>query len=684
MFGRSRSGGPGVFVVSDAVETSGTDHELRVTDYFLEVSLSTAADVTPPVDDPPGDGEVPPGTNPPDDGSICGEAEPVTWCEIEYGSDVLRFAKVPINMGDPKEPRAESFRTIRRALSNAFGENLGSTMNPTLVDVDGVLRTAEDSDSLIGCRYTQYVSSKRRLRIDPDDKTRVFDGVIKDTEPGAGRTFSVKVTDYLTTLLDEFNKKTFPQRVFSLDDFPDMDNDPDDPAIIAAGTFGNPTMLGKPVPIGYGLLSDESAVAPEGVVPFTFTQMRPFSSLGGFMMYEFVAFGHASAGGGQSVFIADSPLSGAASTYPSRMRVTAATAGTSAPGEIAMPGSPLWVAEFGSQTYVTHNGNRYYAVYMFGPRAELARTGQVPLVGNIPGIDDVGDGTGELIDDFYRQILHLLINWVFGNYHSGAWLSPPSVGTGPSLYSRIDTETFEALKTRMDDLMGGVKGAFILGYNGTANTLEQVLTLAAKNGHFDYGVNRHGQIIASMLDAELPINRNLTGLADILKVSYRGRRKRDLTRNIAPYRCARRYVPSLVGFTPAEDEVLPVTNTKPQTDWQVEVLPADAPQDDTSITKYGQRVEDIDFEMIRDEDTAEFIAGMIVDENAIPPVGVTFDEGPCGVDTDLGQVDTATHFDGLSDGPRAMRCEAHELDLDVFKVTKDYREVANGSPGGSP
>src|SRR4029077_9929086 len=144
----------------------------------------------------------------------------------------------------------------------------------------------------------------------------------------------------------ELNKKTFPQRVYTLDDFPEMGNDPNDPT-----NPGNPTMLGKPVPIGYGLLSDEAEAVPEGVVPFTFTQKRPFASLDGFPLYEFVAFGHASAGGGQSIFV---PTGGGLSTgtpYPSRMPLTAATAGGSAPGEYAMPGSPLWVAEFGSTSY---------------------------------------------------------------------------------------------------------------------------------------------------------------------------------------------------------------------------------------------------------------------------------------------------------------------------------------------
>jgi hypothetical protein len=488
---RSRPLGRGIFIVSDALPPPSPDHEIRVSQFFLEVALS-AAPVVEPMPDPDGGGAVEPGDNPATDGSICGEAEPVTWCEIEYLGDVLRFAKGPINVGDPKEPRAGQFGTVRRALSNAFAENRGATMNPGLIDTDGVLRAAEDSDSLIGCRYTQYVSSNRRLRIDPADRTRVFDGVITDTEPGVGRTFGLQVTDFLSLLLDEFNKRTFPQRVFTLEDFPEMGNDPEDPVYP-----GNPTKLGTPVPIGYGLLSDEQMPAPEGVVPFTFTQLRPFASLGGFLLHEFIAFGHAP-GAVQSIFV---PTGGGLSTgtsYPSRMPVTAATAGLSAPGEYAFPGSPLWVAEFGTQAYVEYNGRRYAAVYGFGPRAGLNRTGQVPLCANLGGVEATGDGTGALIDDLYRQVVHLLTNFVFQNYQAGPWLSPPTVGSGTDLYARIDTASFEAIATRMAATMGGVKGAWILGYGGTAKTLGEILTMAATNGHFEYGINRHGQLRAGM------------------------------------------------------------------------------------------------------------------------------------------------------------------------------------------
>lgn len=666
MRGRSRHGGVGVLIPSDAPAAPTSTHEIRMTLFYVEVALSTATPTVDPVPDPTTGGTVTAGTNPDPGDSICGEKEPVAWDEVEYNGTTYRYAKVPINVGDPKEPRVQTFGPVRRALSNAFGDNRGATVNSTLIDTDGVLRGLENSDSLIGCRYTRYVSSKAILQADPTSKTRVFDGVITDTEPGKGRVFSVQVTDYLTTLLDEFSKRTFPQRVFTLDDFPNMGNDPSnelDP--------GNPTMVGKPVPIGYGQLSDEQEAEPVGVASCVYTGKRAIAYYDNALWDEYVFFGHAP-GAFQSLFIPEGPTLSTGTTYPSRTRITAATPVV----EYLFPGTDAWTAAFGTAPYREFNGNRYCVVYGFGPRSELNRTGQVPLVANLWGVEDVGDGTGDVITNLYRQILHLLVNWIFGNYISGAWLSPPTVGSGGDLYSRIDTASFAALKTLTDTLLSpGVEGAFILGYGGQAKTLSEILTTAATNGHFQWGQNRHGQMTASMLDTSAATNRTITALADILAQTYTVKRRRDMVRNVVTYRCGRRYVPPLVSGTPAEGELLPVQNTQKNTEWLVEVTGTDAPRDSASVTKYGERPEDINFEFIRDSTTAASIAQLILDENATPPVLVSFDEGPCGVDTDLGDVDEVTHFDALSETARTMRDEEHTLNCDTWVVSKTYREL---------
>ncbi len=643
-------------IAPDAALLPAVTDEVRVTQFSIAVCVPETDDVPDPVEDPDGDGEVDPGTNPAADGTICGAEVPVAKDEIEYGDNVLRYAKLPINLGDdPVTPRVASFGPVRRSLSNDFAEVRGTTVNSTLIDTDGVLRTAEDSDSLIGCRYSRYVSSEARLRVDPTDWQRVFDGIIADTDPLGGRLFGIQAIDYLSKLLEEFAKKTFPQRLFSLDDFPNMGNRTDDPV-----SPGNPTMLGKPVPIGYGMLSDE-ATTRLGVVPFVYTGQRAIAYYNGAPWHEYVAFGHAPGGNVQSLFIPEGPGLSTGTSYPSRVAIT----GASPAVEYLFPGTAAWTAAFGAAPYQEFNGNRYAVVYGFGPRSEINRTGQVPLVANWPGIEDVGDGTGNVITALRRQILHLWINWILQSYTSGAWLGIPSVGAGADLYSRIDTTTFENLLT--------IDGAFILGAGGRAWTLDELMNATAKNLHFEYGENRHGQIIASRQDPTQAINRALTAFAHTIQGTYHAKRRRDLVKNTVTYRSGRRYVPPLAGWTPAAGELLPTTTTEQNTDWLVEGTPL---VDVASVTKYGERIENIDFDFVRDAAAADQVAQLVLDESAVAPVLATHTEGACGTETDLGDVDTLVHFDALSETARRERCEVHELDVDDWTVEKTYRERA--------
>lgn len=63
------------------------------------------------------------------------------------------------------------------------------------------------------------------------------------------------------------------------------------------------------------------------------------------------------------------------------------------------------------------------------------------ITADADGYEDVGDGTGVLIENPADQIKHELTNWVFGDYKSGPWL-PTS--------SKIDTASFVAAAAFFD------------------------------------------------------------------------------------------------------------------------------------------------------------------------------------------------------------------------------------------
>jgi len=60
--------------------------------------------------------------------------------------------------------------------------------------------------------------------------------------------------------------------------------------------------------------------------------------------------------------------------------------------------------------------------------------GTSTITADVQGYEDVGDGTGTLITDPAAIGQHLLVNWIFGDYKAGLWLSPSS--------APVDTTSF--------------------------------------------------------------------------------------------------------------------------------------------------------------------------------------------------------------------------------------------------
>ena len=645
---------------------------VSVDQFVLELALDLDASDTPSdPPDPTSGGTVGAGTDPAEGISLCGATTPIAWVEITPSGSpatTYRYAKVPINLGDPKEPRVANFGTITRSMSAPNdGQYRGAQMTCTLIDHDRILRGLEDGDSLVGARLVAYLSTEAAIRASSTPR-RVFDGIVTDSEPQGGLRFQLQVTDYLSTLLDGATQ-VYPQRVFNTDDFPNLLNDP------SAAAPGNPSMLNKSVPIGYGLLSDESlgAANAQGVVPGIFTGMRTLpagSPTGGH--YEFVFFGHAPSTI-QSYFVPTGPLS--SSGTAGRLRYVPSVDPDQA--DYVFYGTPAWDLQFGASAppYRDFNGRRYFVAYGVGPRALLNATGQVPLLVNCGGVEDVGDGTGNLVDGLFRQILHFIVNFVLNNYQSGAWLAPPL--TPGELFSRVKTSTFEALQTLSASYVsGGFKGAFLLGANGEGLTFPDLLVKCALNSFANWYQNADGQLALSMIDPSATLNRSIVDVTDILERSFTARRRRDQTVNRVTYRYGKRYAPALAQTTPDAGSLLPTSTTvQPNPDWAVETQTT---QDSASLAKYGDKPLDLSLDLIRDQATAEAVVNLTQAALVKPPVEVVFTERLCGCDTDLGDRDEVTHFEGLTASgyvDRSIRCEVHTLDLDELNVEKQHRDL---------
>lgn len=99
---------------------------------------------------------------------------------------------------------------------------------------------------------------------------------------------------------------------------------------------------------------------------------------------------------------------------------------------------------------ITHPlvGGRVYTVIDF-----TTTQGEAEITADIDGYETVGDGTGTLIENPADQLLHFLVNFVWGDYKTGAWLSS---STAP-----VDTTLFTAAAAFLT--ARGYKGSRVLG-----------------------------------------------------------------------------------------------------------------------------------------------------------------------------------------------------------------------------
>jgi hypothetical protein len=645
--------GRGLFGVVGAVDAAAamvaTD-AIDLDQYALEVFVDVDADPVTAPSACTGGGTVAAGTNPAAGLALTNVDVPVAWMEIEAPSGTKRYAKVPINLDNtPKIAKVYTFGKVKRRISNNLGDLRSADIKSTLIDEDRVLRGLEDSDNLVNSLVSYFVSTEAAIRAGSAPR-RMFTGPIVDSDPMPGLEFDVTVKDWLTAILDELAKKTYPTRTFGAADFPNLLTAADD-----ASSPGNPMMNGKAVPIIYG----------------SHRQVQPIyvgkRVVNAFNWDESIVCGHA--------IKAINQWSAVDSANGDRAAMPLTTEGV----DFLIPGYAGYTLHTGSANpYVDINSNRYTRILTRGPRSDAHRLGTVPIILDVCGIESVGDGSGTMIDSLLRQILHLLINWILAptTYTSGAWLASPSFTVGGSTWSKIDTATFETAKTTSEArIAGGYKGAFILGWDGRTHQLEEIFRSAARSADIDFFINRHGQLAVSMFDSTIASTRTVVDLPDILKASFSAKRERTKIINKVTYRYGRKYVDPVTQKTPAEDDFLPAGLREPDTEWTTVGTPV---TDGASITKYGERKADLDLDFVTEQATADDVALKLKNRDKNGPMRGTFSEILQGADCDISQKVTTTHLEGpTATGwtARPLRVEGQETDLDKLTVTHEARDL---------
>jgi hypothetical protein len=355
------------------------------------------------------------------------------------------------------------------------------------------------------------------------------------------------------------------------------------------------------------------------------------------------------------------------SWYVDGVRQAAATAGAGAAWLI--PGYAGWTAAFGTALYRDINSHRYTLIFgrVGYSDPDDCAAGEKVLTINVRGFDTVGDGTGELITSLPLQYLHVLKNFGFQDYQSGAWLDSPAFPADPAPedgdYIRmIDEESFERAALRSEArVYGGYQGAGIIGEDGQL-LLRDVVARFNQNCDVDDGRDRKTRFFIDMESedsAQLETAIRYTQERDIREDSFEVSDDDTELFTVRPY---------AFGYDAARRT------------WAVDSEMRDQASIDAMAgeERIAQR---LDLYFVRDQATAEDIVTRNLDRSKRPPRRVRWVTGLGGLSSELGDIALVTHTDGPDHGgwvDRPVRVREHQFrpgSCEVELVGRDQRHI---------
>lgn len=355
--------------------------------------------------------------------------------------------------GGYKAPRVTSFGDAEVALSDFLtGENASSTFRFSLADVSGAIR-AKLHDPNTGGFPSQpitYRLTTRANRAVLGDAYTAFIGRIVDAQPVNPHGIDVTLADFIShSLLSDRNQQ--PWRLIR------------DGFVESLVAVSERLDLEQPEPIllGRHTRAPGSAASSAGyrVLPI----YLGIENVDGDDRHVWLVAGHACK---------------SLTMYVDDIEVTDA-------GGWLIPHQANWASEFGA-AYVDKasstfgNDRRYTLIYgppigggiwnrIRGALADRCAVGDNVLSAAVEGIEEDGDGTGDLIVDFYQQYKHFSKNYGLrrglNSYQSGAWLSNPTITLLDGTYTLVDEASFDTCTAiGLERFPGsGLEGAIAIG-----------------------------------------------------------------------------------------------------------------------------------------------------------------------------------------------------------------------------
>ncbi len=677
---------------------------------------------------PPPLGTVAESEQPTDGLSLCGATTPLLFCELQLDDTVSPtlsafYSWVDQPLNDPasqKQPRIVGISALRRALSDWSGRYDVAHGDITLYDADGAIRALILANTLIRKQIDIYLIDDVNRRAG-DAPLRVGSYLVSDYDLLGDMTVKLSFEARLGgATADATLQKKIPYRRLDTTTFPNLPDaligkcEPIPYGILSDEGYHH---LGT-VPIWYvgprtmldgnewyeGLIA---GCATWGPVSFFASnggdrfQVASVSATTPAVVATAVAHGYAT---DDQVTITESDavpsingphviivLSATTFSIPVDLTVAGAVAGGAAgivtltitPARVRVPIAkyatdvafgdvarcPLWTTLTGETTkYLVRNGRRYTLAYFRQGSGigEAFKDNTVPVLCNLGGVDEVGDGTGLVITSIARQTQHFLTNFVLQNHATDEdWYAIPI--TGNPAYSVIDADAFAAVKavTEVRLPTREYEGAFILGGDLEPTAIGDWLQRLCLGGDMSLGTDRHGREIASIEDPSLAAVEDFT-ILNILKDSYSQKKDRQTLANVVSCWTFKNYAPPTSDLTPEPGDLIPAAPPG-QTTW---LTGQRIYSDGTSITALGGApMGEREFHY-EDWVTHDFL--LIIPNNVIAYHLTRRTPGPdlhtlrtdlCGLDVELGEVFTVTHFAGLVPTTRRVRCLSVSLEV---------------------
>ncbi len=660
---------------------------------------------------------------------------------LKFGIQPLRDSAT---LGGYAEPRLIDVSTVTRVASDvATGAWSAQTATMKWADTDRANRARSDTrTSFRGCDAEIYLTSNAQ-RLAEQPPRVLFSGTVYEDSADPNLILSTTINDLIGSNYSLFSEeKQIPQRVIEKNWFPNAPEGslgqaepivggrrvPLDPAALAAATL--PEGVSKGVYVGqvringaHGTPTGTDLATVVAALEASRAAGTLYTDYGGRIGYadanvlqgmgsvpsdydalaQVIGYGDldalladtANTGGDlfEAVVIASHAITeildandGNPSIWVGDTQVAAADIGVSvwAP---QIPGDASWAADIGSDLFTDIIGadstTRRYTLILFDPGSAHGlnvAAGDVVHVDCL-GLEDVGDGTGTALTDYFDLYRHVLINFMLQDYQSGAWLSSPQFlfSDGVTLLDRVDTTAFDTASTIAAlSVTGGYLGSFTIDERAS---VRDIVARFNFSGGCLLAQDDYGRLIVKVLD---------TRRTNFLTGRY----------STTEHRTLRDKVDILPGFT---------VDAKP--DWQVNKLTyqyaknnytgeyeRDAGgggntvyvEDTTSQDRDGVIKKTVEFPYVADDATADGVASYYLQLfKDLPRVATYTRRGLCGLEDDLLDGVPITHFNGYGASgwvdhavwvigktfdPKRMVCTFTALDVEARLVAEETVE----------